>query len=68
MDCLVLCSTSHGMSLAELGERMGGMDYAAVSDGVQRFERTLDNQRDAKKELAEATEMLRRVTSARKAQ
>lgn len=28
------------MTLKELGEKAGGMDYSAVSEAVRRFERT----------------------------
>ena len=47
-----------GMSLSELGAQLGGKDYAAVSMGLRRFDKTLKAQRAIKKIRAAACRML----------
>ena len=38
---LLRCRYHSGLTLRELGAKIGGMDYSAVSDGVRRIERPL---------------------------
>lgn len=38
-----------GMTLRELGEAIGGMDYAAVSMGIRRYEKRLERNKDKKR-------------------
>ncbi len=40
-----------GMTQAELGQRIGGMDYAAVSAGVRRLERRIKEDKTLKRQL-----------------
>lgn len=36
---LWIARTRGGMTLAELGKNIGGVDYSAVSEAIRRFER-----------------------------
>ena len=47
-----------GMTLKALGERIGGMDYAAVSMGIRRFERRLIENRKLKQQFNRIVSML----------
>ena len=47
-----------GMTLQELGDEMGGMDYAAVSAGLRRFSKTLPKQRKVRKWLKVTEQIL----------
>ena len=53
---LLLARYRRGLSLSELGAKMGGMDYASVSDEGRRYEGKLKEDRKAfeklKKQLA----------------
>ena len=40
-----------GMTLRSLGDRIGGMDYAAVSMGIRRFEKRLKENRGLKRQF-----------------
>ena len=47
-----------GMTLAQLGEQMGGIDYAAIGMGLGRFEQRLKMDRQLKKLSVTASQML----------
>ena len=47
-----------GMTLREIGEAMGGKDYAAVSDRIRRFERRLESDRSVKRGWRKAVRIL----------
>ena len=47
-----------GMTLGELGEAIGGMDYAAVSMGIKRYEKKLERNRSPKKLYEKLAEKL----------
>ncbi len=47
-----------GLTLNQLGERAGGLDYSAVSEAVRQFERKKMNQTEVKKALRRVLEML----------
>jgi len=47
-----------GMTLREVGERMGGRDYAAVSDRLRRFNRKLQSDRRVKQTARKAAQFL----------
>lgn len=46
------------MTLKALGDRIGGMDYAAVSMGIRRFERRLIMERELKQQFNRIVRML----------
>jgi len=46
------------MMLAQLGEQVGGVDYAAIGMGLRRFEQRLEGDRKLKKICATASRML----------
>ena len=46
------------MTLAQLGEQMGGVDYAAIGMGLRRFEKRLKRDRSLKKIVRSADRML----------
>ena len=59
MSCTLWLAQRHcGLTQAELGEKMGGMDYAAVSAGVRRYEKGLTNVRKLKKKFERAQRLL----------
>jgi REP element-mobilizing transposase RayT len=47
-----------GMTLAQLGDKMGGMDYAAVGMGLIRFQNRLQKDTRLKKKYTQAIQML----------
>ena len=47
-----------GRTLSELGQELGGMDYAAVSMGLRRFEDRLSTDRTLRKEVKVSTQLL----------
>ena len=47
-----------GMTLRELGDQMGGMDYSAVSVGLKRFEARLKRDGKARRMLSRAETLL----------
>jgi hypothetical protein len=47
-----------GMTLREIGEAAGGMDYGAVSMMLKRFEKRLESDGNIRRHLAKAEEML----------
>jgi len=47
-----------GMTLAQLGGQIGGVDYAAIGVGLLRFEQRLGKSRDMKRMCAAAKKML----------
>ena len=55
---LKLARRYSGMTLAQLGEQMGGVDYAAIGMGLLRFEQRLGKSRDLKRTCAAAERML----------
>ena len=57
---LLLARYRSGLTLMELGAKMGGMDYSAVSDGIRRFERHLQEDRRARREFEELKKKLAR--------
>ena len=59
---LVLWQARHctGMTLQELGDKMGAVDHAAVSAGLRRFSQALPKQRTVRKWL-NATEKILNV-------
>ena len=48
-----------GLTLREIGEAAGGMDYAAVSIALKRFEAKLETDRELKKASPDAAEARR---------
>lgn len=54
-----LCRKHAGMTLREIGEAAGGMDYAAVSMMLNRFEKRLSADGAIRVRIAEAEEMLK---------
>ena len=55
---LYLARKHGGMKLKELGESVGGMDYASVSATVKRFERRAQCERRVAKAVAQAEQLL----------
>ena len=55
---LYLARKHGGMKLKELGEAVGGMDYASVSATVKRFERRAQRERSLAEAVAQARELL----------
>jgi hypothetical protein len=55
---LSLARQYSGLTLAELGEQMGNMDYAAVSVGLRRFGERLKRERRLRADYATAKKML----------
>ena len=55
---LYLARKRGGMKLKELGEAVGGMDYASVSATVKRFERRAQREPSVAKAIAQAEELL----------
>jgi REP element-mobilizing transposase RayT len=47
-----------GLTLSQLGEEMGGMDYAAVGMGLGRFKQRIEKDRRLQKHHRQATRML----------
>ena len=47
-----------GMTLQELGNQMGGMDYAAVRVGLRRFDSRLKQDRKMRRAFKNIVEML----------
>ena len=54
---LTLASRRTRLTQAEIGRRMGGMDYSAVSAGLRRFETRLSRDTSLRRELAEVEKM-----------
>ena len=50
-----------GMTLQELGNQMGGMDYAAVRVGLRRFDSRLKQDRKMRRAFKNIVEMLKNV-------
>lgn len=46
------------LTQAELGQKIGGMDYASVSAGIRRFEKKLQTERTLKKQVDGICQML----------
>ena len=44
-----------GMTLKEIGQASGGVDYAAVSDVLRRYERALPSDRTLRREKVNIT-------------
>ncbi len=55
---LYLARKRGGMKLKELGEAVGGMDYASVSATVKRFERRAQRERSVAKAVVHTQELL----------
>ncbi len=55
---LTLARECTGMTLAEMGEAAGGMDYAAVGMGIRRFARRLEHDRRQRQAMTTIREML----------
>ena len=51
-----------GMRLAELGSKVGGVDYAAVSAAIKRFKTRLRKDRVLRKTIEALTEQLKLET------
>ena len=47
-----------GMSLRDLGRHMGGLDYAAVSIAIKRFEQSMKSSRNLRNARKAVEEML----------
>jgi len=55
---LTLAREYTGMTLSELGQAVGGMDYAAVGMGIRRFARRLSRDRQQSKAMDKMRKML----------
>ena len=55
---LLLARHRSGMTLRELGEAFGGMDYVAVSVGVSRYEKKLTSNKAIKRRFNQVAKML----------
>jgi chromosomal replication initiation ATPase DnaA len=51
-----------GMTINQLGEMAGGLDYSAVSEAIRRFERKKWNRAEVKKALRRVLEILNMET------
>jgi hypothetical protein len=51
-----------GMTLTQLGEKAGGLDYSAVSEAIRRFEHKKLNREEVKKALCRVLEILNMET------
>ena len=58
---IVLCCKNTGTRLMEIGERMSGMDYAAVSQACKRMEKRIESERTPARAMAKIEHKLNRI-------